>query len=299
MKHCLVIMAAGMGSRYGGIKQIDPMGPSGEIILDYSVHDALKAGFSRVVFIIRKDIEKAFRDTVGTRFKGVIDVDYVFQELDDLPEGYFLPPGREKPWGTGQAILACRNTVNEPFVVINADDFYGYEAFAHSIAGLESLSRKHLSGFLVAYRLGNTLSPHGYVTRAVCELVGGNISRITERMKIGRNEDGFVEYQDETGRHPIADDVLASMNFWGFSPTLFENLQPRFERFLEENGTKMKTEFLIPTEVDAMIHSNQISIKVLKTKGSWFGVTYPEDKRAVKASLQSLVEQGAYSSPLW
>jgi len=299
MGHSLVIMAAGMGSRYGGMKQIEPMGPSGEIILDYSIHDALKAGFSRVVFIIRKDIERAFRGAIGTRFEGIIDVDYVLQELDDLPEGFSLPPGREKPWGTGQAILACRNTVDEPFVVINADDFYGDEAFRQSVTGLESLGSKRSSGFLVAYRLGNTLSPHGYVTRAVCELTNGNISRMTERAKIGRNEDGLVEYQDETGRHIIADDELASMNFWGFSPTLFENLRPRFERFLEKNGREMKTEFLIPTEVDAMIHENLISVKVFRTRESWFGVTYPEDRKAVKASLLSLVESGAYGSPLW
>ena len=178
----LVIMAAGMGSRYGGIKQIDPMGPNGEIILDYSVRDAAESGFDRVVFIIRRDIEAAFREVVGRRFEGKITVDYAFQELEDLPEGFTVPPGRTKPWGTGHAVLCCRDLVSEPFVVINADDFYGAQAFREGARGLGQLGNDASSAFLVGYRLVNTLSPHGYVTRGVCEESGGRLSRVTERM---------------------------------------------------------------------------------------------------------------------
>lgn len=292
-------MAAGMGSRYGGIKQIDPMGPNGEIILDYSVRDAVEAGFGKVVFIIRKSIEKAFRETVGTRFAGKIDVDYVFQELDDLPEGFKMPAGREKPWGTGQAILACRDTVKEPFVVINADDFYGAESFREGARGLAELKDKTDEGFLVGYRLANTLSPHGYVTRGVCESGNGYLTGVTERFKIGKNDEGVVEYQENDKSFPMTGEELASMNFWGFSPSLFPLLETRFIEFLKVSGDEMKSEFLIPSEIDTFISSGVIKIKVLKTDASWFGVTYPEDKPAVKASLASLVQQGTYPSPLW
>ena len=295
----LVIMAAGMGSRYGGIKQIDPMGPSGEIILDYSVRDAVESGFDRVVFIIRKDIEKAFRHTVGTRFQDKIAVEYAFQELDDLPGEFAVPSGREKPWGTGQAILACRDLVQEPFVVINADDFYGVEAFKEGALGLQSLSGDSLESFLVVYRLINTLSPHGQVTRGVCEVEGGFLTRVTERMKIGRNASGAVEYHDGEETVLLAGNEPVSMNFWGFSPALFDVLEERFKIFLGEFGEDMKTEFLIPSEVDALISSGRMRVRVLKTDSTWFGITYPEDKSAVKAALIDLVDQGVYPSPLW
>lgn len=292
-------MAAGMGSRYGGIKQIDPMGPNGEIILDYSVYDAAKAGFGRVVFIIRKDIEDAFRESIGNRFEGKIKVDYAFQEMDDLPAGFTVPEGREKPWGTGQAILACRNIVKEPFVVINADDFYGASAFREGARGLSQADPGSLNGFLVGYRLANTLSPHGYVTRGVCEEVDEHLSKVVERFKIGRNDSGVVEYQDEGANHAMSGEELASMNFWGFTPALFPVLEKRFEAFLTQYGRELKSEYLIPSEIDALISSGEMKVKVLKTDASWFGVTYPEDKPAVKSCLASLVESGAYPSPLW
>lgn len=298
MKPTLVIMAAGMGSRYGGIKQIDPMGPNGEIILDYSVRDAAEAGFSRVVFIIRKDIEAAFRETIGNRFQRIIDVAYVFQELDDLPQEFTVPEGREKPWGTGHAILACKNVVKEPFVVINADDFYGGEAFREGVRGLAELDPGRIEGFLVGYRLANTLSPHGYVTRGVCESDSGYLTCVTERFKIGRNESGVVEYQDEGENHAMTGDELASMNFWGFSPALFPILEARFIEFMKASGSEMKSEFLIPSEIDTLISEGKMTVKVLKTDSTWFGVTYPEDKPAVKASLASLVKNGVYPSPL-
>jgi NDP-sugar pyrophosphorylase family protein len=292
-------MAAGMGSRYGGIKQIDPMGPNGEIILDYSVRDAAAAGFGRVVFIIRKSIEEAFRETIGTRFAGKINVDYVFQELDDLPAGFPVPEGREKPWGTGHAILACGKSVKEPFVVINADDFYGAESFTQGVRGLSELDAEKPEGFLVGYRLANTLSPHGYVTRGVCETRDGLLTCVTERFKIGRNDSGVVEYQEDGKNYPMTGEELASMNFWGFSPALFPMLEARFTEFLKKSGKEMKSEFLIPSEIDSFISSGKMTVKVLKTESTWFGVTYPEDKPAVKASLKSLVDEGVYPSPLW
>lgn len=295
----LVIMAAGMGSRYGGIKQIDPMGPNGEIILDYSVRDAAESGFDRVVFIIRRDIEAAFREVVGRRFEGKITVDYAFQELEDLPEGFTVPPGRTKPWGTGHAILCCRALVSEPFVVINADDFYGAQAFREGARGLGQLGNNASSAFLVGYRLVNTLSPHGYVTRGVCEESGGRLSRVTERMQIGRGESGHPEYQEDGRSVPLKGDELVSMNFWGFSPSLFAALQEEFRGFLGDSAGEMKSEFLIPSVVDTLISSGRMTVKVHRTDASWFGVTYPEDKSAVKAALASLVERGVYPSPLW
>ena len=299
MKPTLVIMAAGMGSRYGGIKQIDPMGPNGEIILDYSVRDALKAGFGRVVFVIRKDIEKAFRETLGNRFTGKIDVDYAFQEMDDLPAGYSVPEGREKPWGTGQAVLACRNIVKGPFLVINADDFYGLNAYEVGFKGLAELDPAKLEGFLVSYRLENTLSPHGYVTRGVCNEQNGFLKTVTERFKIGRKADGSVEYVDNGESYSLTGNELVSMNFWGFTPALFPALEKRFEEFLSAHGTEMKSEYLIPAEIDALISSGMMKVRVLETNASWFGVTFPEDKPAVRQTLADLIERGVYPSPLW
>lgn len=295
----LVIMAAGMGSRYGGIKQIDPMGPNGEIILDYSVYDAVKAGFKRVIFIIRRDIEEAFRQSIGQRFEGKIAVDYAFQELEDLPDGFSIPQGRMKPWGTGQAILACKSILTEPFIVINADDFYGADAFTEGAKGLELLNADSLEGFLVGYRLGNTLSPHGSVTRGVCESGGDYLTKITERLKIWRKDGGAVEYQDGGKSYPLTGRELVSMNFWGFSPAVFDALGQGFSEFLAEFGSEMKSEYLIPTVVSGLISSGRIKVRVLKSNAVWFGVTYPEDKSAVKASLSTLIEKGSYPTPLW
>ncbi len=299
MQPTLVIMAAGMGSRYGGIKQIDPMGPSGEIILDYSVYDALKAGFTRVVFIIRKDIEEAFRERIGHRFEDRIDVRYVFQEMDNLPAGFTVPSGREKPWGTGQAVLSCKNTVNDPFVVINADDFYGASAFREGFKGLQELNADKLEGFLVSYPISNTLSPHGYVTRGVCQEENGFLVKVTERFKIGRNAEGVLEALDNMGSPTLTGHEPASMNFWGFTPALFAELEERFALFLKEHGEGLKTEYLLPQEIDGLIGAGKIKVRLLHTDESWFGVTYPEDKPAVKDALARLTAGGTYPSPLW
>jgi len=299
MEATLIIMAAGIGSRYGGTKQIEPVGPNGEIILDYSVYDAIQAGFHRVVFIIRRDIEATFRGDIAAKFQDKIRVDYVYQELQDIPRGFSVPPDRKKPWGTGHALLSCSKIIRDPFVVINADDFYGSQAFKEGFGGLYELDSTKPSGFLVVYRLANTLSPHGYVTRAVCESKAGNLSRITERLKIGRNRFGLIEYVDGDVSHEIEPDELVSMNFWGFSPALLPMLESRFTDFLGRHGDQTGKEFLIPAEIDALREANQITIKVLKTDSTWFGVTYPEDKELVKASLASLVREGRYKSPLW
>ncbi|VDA99186.1 Glutamate synthase [NADPH] large chain [Olavius algarvensis spirochete endosymbiont] len=299
MEATLIIMAAGIGSRYGGTKQIDPVGPNGEIILDYSVYDAIQAGFHRVVLIIRKDIDAEFRRDIVSRFQDKIRVDYVYQELQDIPQGFLVPPDRKKPWGTGHAILSCAKLVRGPFVVINADDFYGPQAFKEGLRGLYKLDPSKPSGFLVVYRLANTLSSHGYVTRGVCESKSGNLSRITERFKIGRNKTGQIEYIEGDVGHEIGPDELVSMNFWGFSPALLPMLESRFASFLGKHKNMTKSEFLIPAEIDALRKANQITIKVLPTDSMWFGVTYPEDKALVKASLASLVQEGKYKSPLW
>jgi len=299
MEAALVIMAAGIGSRYGGTKQVDPVGPSGETILDYSVYDAIQAGFHRVIFIIRRNIEVAFRRDIASNFQDKIRVEYVYQELQDIPQGFSVPPGREKPWGTGHALLSCSKIIRGPFVVINADDFYGLQAFKEGFRGLRNLNPVNPSGFLVVYRLANTLSRHGYVTRAVCEAKSGNLSSITEKFKVGRNKRGLIEYIDGATRHEIGPNELVSMNFWGFSPPLLPMLRSRFTSFLEKHGNQAESEFLIPTEIDALRKANQITIRVLKTDSTWFGVTYPEDKALVKASLAALVQEGRYKSPLW
>ncbi len=295
----LVIMAAGMGSRYGGIKQIDPMGPNGEIILDYSVYDAIRAGFDRVVFIIRQDINDAFQESISGKFKGKIAVDYAFQELNSYLGGFKVPENRVKPWGTSHAILTCRDFVQEPFIVINADDFYGAEAFNESIKGLRQLDSDSLEGIIVGYRLENTLSPHGSVSRGVCESDGTYLTKVTERLKIGMNSNGLIEYQEGEKVYPLTGGELVSMNFWGFTPKIFKVLEMGFVGFLAESGSRLKSEYLIPETVSENIESGKLKVRVLQSNAAWFGVTYPEDKPAVKSILSDLIQKGVYPSPLW
>ncbi len=295
----LVIMAAGMGSRYGGIKQIDPMSPGGEMLLDYAVYDAVKAGFDRIVFVIRQDIEQDFKCSIGDRFKGKITVDYVFQELNVLPEGFTMPEGREKPWGTGQAVLACKDAVNEPFIVINADDFYGAEAFIESHRGLKQLDAHKQEGFLIGYRLENTLSPHGHVTRGVCESQGGYLTKVTEHLAIWKNPTGAIEYKDGEQSRSLSGQALVSMNFWGFTPAIFGLLEECFKSFLRSQGTQMKSEYLLPLVVNECIITDRLSVRVLHSNAEWFGVTFQEDKPVVKDRLQKLIASGVYPSPLW
>ena len=299
MKPTLVIMAAGMGSRYGGLKQIDPMGPSGETLIEYSVYDALRAGFGKVVFIIRKDFSDAFKEVVGSRFEDRIEVDYAYQELDDLPAGFSVPAGREKPWGTGQAILACKNVVDTPFAVQNADDYYGAAAFAVISKELQGMTADSTDSCMVGFELQNTLSPNGYVSRGICEVENGCLASVVERLKIERNAGGVVQDSGTGSLIDMTGEEICSMNFWGFTPKFFQALEARFAAFLETHGTEMKSEWFIPSIVDEMINAGETRVKVLSSHDSWFGVTYPDDKDTVAGELKAMHDAGTYPEALW
>lgn len=299
MKPTLLILAAGVGSRYGGLKQIDPVGPAGEVIMDYSVYDAVRAGFGRVVFVIRRDFEEQFKQQVGAKYASRIDVAYAYQELTDLPPGFRVPDGRTKPWGTGHAILAAREIIREPFVMINADDFYGREAYTVIADALRSAPPDATEWCMVGYKIGNTLSEHGGVTRAMCELNGPYLASIVERFEIRRDGD-VVRACDKSGAtYTYSLDAPVSMNFFGFTPHIFPLLDEGFQRFLATHGTDLKAEYLIPTAVNEMIAAGRARVRVLSCNASWFGVTYPEDKHRVQASIRELVARSEYPSPLW
>lgn len=302
MKPTLLVLAAGMGSRYGGLKQMDPMGPSGETVLDYSVFDAIRAGFGKVVFIIREDFAEAFKSSVGSRFAGKIEVDYAFQKLDDLPEGFTIPEGRTKPWGTAHAVRAARHVTDGSFAVINADDFYGadaYQSIARWFAStVEDPAINHYS--MVGYPLRNTLSDHGAVNRGVCQTdAGGLLTDVEEVVDISRDADGVVRGTWLDGqRREVSDTCPVSMNFWGFTRSFFDQVEEHFAAFLRERGGEQKSECYIPTVVDDFIRRGKADCRVLDTTSSWFGVTYPDDKPHVVASIAKLIEAGDYPSPL-
>jgi len=300
MRPTLVIMAAGIGSRYGGLKQIDPVGPSGEIVLDYSVYDAIRAGFGKVVFIIRPDIEKDFKAAIGNKLNGRIDVEYVFQTLEDIPEPFSVPEGRSKPWGTGQAVLTARPVVHEPFAVINADDFYGADTFKVLATRLGQLGIDSTRSCMVGFYVKNTLSPHGAVARGYCDVREGKLLNVTEYFEIERKDDGIIRGVNAAGS-PInlADDDMVSMNAWGFTPHLFNYLEQGFDRFLRDHGTELKSEFLLPEVVDAMICKQATQVDVLPTTAKWMGVTYTADKPLVAAGIRALIEDGVYPEDLW
>jgi NDP-sugar pyrophosphorylase family protein len=299
MYKTIVIMAAGMGSRYGGLKQIDAMGPSGEILMEYSVYDALQAGFDRVVFIIKDSMHKDFHEKIAKRLSKDIEVDYAFQRLEDLPQGFSVPLGREKPWGTSQAILAAKEKITTPFAVFNADDFYGREAFNQMASYLDSLEGENFQASMVGYKVRNTLSAHGTVTRGICQTREGFLSAVREIDKVGFDVHGSViNYQGDLSES-LTGDELCSMNFWGFTPHLFNFLQKDFSRFLKEKGQEMKSEWLLPVTVDDMIQAKATRVKVLQSGDSWFGVTYPEDKPLVSEKIKKLVDRGSYPTPLF
>lgn len=294
----LLVMAAGMGSRYGGLKQIDPVGPNGELVIDYSIYDAIQAGFGKVVFIIRRDIEESFREVMGKEIEKRIAVDYAFQELADLPPGFTVPEGRTKPWGTGHAIYTARDLIREPFAVINADDLYGTESF-HLLAGqLRRTDPASTDYSMVAYILRNTLSDHGSVTRGVCDIDEGLLRTVDERSKI-EPDAGGARYLEGENWFSLTGDELVSMNMWGFTPRLFEQLAEGFPRFLAEQGDEIKSEYLIPVVVDELIRSGEAVVHVLRSTAKWLGVTYPEDKATVAAGVQGMIDAGIYPSPLW
>ena len=302
MNTTLIIMAAGIGSRFGeGIKQLAQMGPNGEIIMDYSIHDAKEAGFNKVVFIIRKDIFKEFEEIIGNRIKEQIDVEYVFQEVDDLPEGFEVPKGRTKPWGTGQAVLCCKDVVKEPFVIINADDYYGKEAFKEAYSYLTNLPSADIMQIcMVSFVLKNTLSDNGGVTRGVCEVDGhGMLADIEETHNIEK-EDGKAVIHKEDGDVFLDVDSPVSMNMWGITPEFFEILKTGFDEFLEKTeSTDLKAEYLLPTMIGDLLSDGKLEVKVLQSHDQWFGVTYKEDKESVTAALRGLIEKGVYPSKLF
>ena len=300
MQPTLLILAAGMGSRYGGLKQLDPMGPNSETVLDYSVYDAIEAGFGKVVFVIRKDFFAAFKAAVGDKFKARIEVAYAFQELSDLPAGFAVPTGREKPWGTAHAVRAARNEIDTPFAVINADDFYGRDAY-RQIADYFSrqADAPELRSCMVGYPLKNTLSEHGTVNRGICLVEAGSLKGVEEHTEIKQLADSGVAGLNLAGETvSIPEGAIVSMNFWGFTPALFTSLEAYFTDFLQARGQEMKSECYIPSVVDHLIQSEQTDCVVLQTEGTWFGVTYPEDKPVVQAKIQALVKQGIYPTKL-
>ena len=293
----LLLLAAGMGSRYGGLKQIDPVGPAGETILDYSIYDAIRAGFSKVVFVIRKDIETPFRETISARFEERIAIEYVFQELTNVPPGFSVPPDRTRPWGTMHAILMAADVVHEPFAVINADDFYGAESYRMLAAYLQSGAESYaMAGFV----LRNTLSNFGAVARGVCRVSERNfLESVVELTHIER--DGSAARNiDSTGQiTKLTGDEIVSMNMWGFTPQVFEQLREYFQRFLELHGSDISAESYIPSAVNELILTGQARVKVLRTRDAWFGITYREDRLRVVEGIRRLIDDGQYPRELW
>lgn len=284
----LVVMAAGMGSRFGGLKQIEPIGPKGEAILDFSVYDAVKAGFTKVVFVIKHAIEKDFKEFVGNRIEKKVKVEYVFQEIDKLPKGYNCPEGREKPWGTAHAILCCKDVVKEPFAVVNADDFYGRSAFVKMAEFLKSDSDDYA---MVGFRLVNTLTENGYVSRGVCDIEKGELKSVTERTKIMD-----CKYTEDDGATwtALPEDTVVSMNLWGFRPDVFRFIETGFKKFLDEKINVPKSEYYLPAVVSERIENGEKSVKVLIAEDKWYGVTYKEDKQVVVDAIGKMVMDGLY-----
>jgi len=299
MKPTLVIMAAGMASRYGSMKQIQQFGPGGETIMDYSIYDAIKAGFQKVVFIIRKDFAEDFKAIFEPKLKGRIETNYVYQEMNKYLEGYSIPAERKKPWGTSHAILCAKEAVSEPFAVINADDFYGADSFIKAVGFLQNECKPDVYA-IIGYQLANTLSEHGTVSRGVCEVdAKGNLIGIKERLKISRQNGVMIDQEAENINVQLAEDVKASMNFWCFHPSVFDFIEKGFQQFLKENIDNPKAEYLIPFTADQWIKSGKGVIKVIPTLSKWFGVTYKEDAPVVQRSLNELVQQKEYPDNLW
>ena len=300
----LVVLAAGIGSRYGGFKQIEPLGPNGEVGIDYAVYDAWRAGFGKVVFVTRPELERPLREHFASSLRGRMEMAFAFQELSDLPPGFDVPPDRRKPWGTGHAVWAARNTVDEAFAVINADDYYGPSSYR--VLG-EFLSRETSPGgalptyAMVAFVLRNTLSEHGAVSRGICRATSdGYLTEVVERTKIRPAGEGAAEFLDDDGTwQPLTGDEPASMNMWGFQPSLFGHFESQFAGFLRERSDDPKAEFYLPSMVDALVHGGLCRTRMLRTDDQWFGITYPEDRPQVETSIKALVASGVYPGDLW
>ncbi|HAK45853.1 MAG TPA: hypothetical protein DCO79_08045 [Spirochaeta sp.] len=297
MNKTLVIMAAGMGSRYGGLKQLDSVGPSNETIIDYSVYDAVRAGFTKAVFVIRKEIAEAFKESVGSKFSERIDVKYVYQELSFIPDGSSLPQNRTKPWGTGHAMLSSASEISEPFLIINADDFYGADAFKKAAKYLDGMNPDITDAALVGFLLKNTLSGHGSVARGICDANDcGILTGVEEILGIKKIESGRITAENREG---LRDDDIVSMNMWAFSPRVLDFATSYFREFLAEHGNKLKSEFFIPIIVNRLIREENLSVRLLETTSVWHGVTYREDKPEVEMGIKGYIDDGLYPENLW
>ena len=301
MKSTLLIIAAGMGSRYGGLKQIDPVGPNGEIIIDYSMFDAVKAGFEKIVFVIRHHFEEVFREKIGSKLDDIVETAYAFQELDSCLEDFNLPEDREKPWGTGHAILVAKDVINEPFAVINADDYYGprsLQVMKDYLSHSSKINQDHYA--MVGFILRNTLSEHGHVARGVCE-VGQEmlLEKVVERLGIKKATNGATFIEEDGTEYMLRGDEIVSMNLWGFHPSIFKHLQIQFDNFLRTKGNELKSELFIPSAVDQLIHDGQVTAKVLTTDDRWFGVTYKKDMLVARECIKELIASGVYPEKLW
>lgn len=296
----LVIMAAGMGSRYGGLKQIDPVGPNGEFIIDYSIYDAIKAGFNKVVFIIKKENEEIFKETIGKRVEEHIEVEYAFQDMNDLPYGFKLPDGRIKPWGTTHAILSCKNIVKENFAIVNADDFYGFDAYKSMSEFLKNLDENSYNIGLVGYKVKNTLTENGAVKRGICEIKDNYLTKLIESNV--ENVSGVIKASPLDGSEPfeISEDTLVSMNMLGFTPKIFSLLESDFKEYLEEHKETLdKCERVIPDTVFKYIKQDKVKVEVLNTTSKWYGVTYKEDRPMIVSSIKKLLDDKVYPNDLW
>jgi len=301
MKPTLLILAAGMGSRYGGLKQIDQIGPSGEAIIDYSIYDAIRAGFEKVTFIIRKNIEKEFREVFENKLRGKIETEFIFQELEMVPEGITYSPERVKPWGTAHAVWVARNYIREPFVVINADDFYGsgsFQVMADHLMQDDIVNTTDYS--MVGYQVRHTLSDFGSVTRGVCETNDGEFMKaVVERTEIVKDGQQIYFNDEKKGKVALSGDELVSMNFWGFTPSIFDQFERAFAEFIKKNAEKLKKELFIPKVINDLVAQDQASVRILPSRDQWFGVTYREDKPLAIENINNLVNQGVYPDNLW
>ncbi|MFY0650593.1 MAG: NTP transferase domain-containing protein [Cyclobacteriaceae bacterium] len=299
MKTSLVVLAAGLGSRYGSLKQLDKFGPSGETIVDYALYDATKAGFDKIVFVIRRSIEEEFKEIFLNKLKDRIHVEYVFQELDVLPEGFRIPKGREKPWGTAHAVLTAAPKINEPFAIVNADDFYGRNSLKAIREYLSHLNSNELSACLVGFVLKNTLSEHGRVSRGICQVdSSGNLEEIVERTHIYKKENGGAYFEENGSKTDLSGNEIVSMNLMGFTPQVFDIMQNKFIDFLKTQGSELKSEYFIPSVLDA-VRKTGVHVPVMISNEQWFGVTYKEDKPVAKERLNKLVQEYKYPVRLW
>ena len=301
MKPTLLILAAGIGSRYGGLKQVDPVGPNGEAIIDYSIYDAIRAGFGKVVFVIRESFAEAFSNSFSKKLEGKIETAYVFQELNNVPDGIEYTSERKKPWGTGHAVLVAKNVINEPFVVINADDFYGHSAYKKIGNYLDSVTDSEIPDYcMVGYGLQHTLSDHGYVSRGVCETDKNNyLETVIERTHIEKVDGNILTELDGGSKMEMTGKEVVSMNIWGFTPSYFDFLEKYFEAFIRKNAGNSKAEFYIPFVVNELIKTGKAKLKVLESKDRWFGVTYKEDKELAVRNIAGLIKKGVYPEKLW